>query len=130
MSTDEQQRAALDQDDIDSPRGRLLAGIADLVDTFTAETSEVQQKAAEERAALLHAVAAEYGPERTADEITLAEAGRIRRAYKLVEEATPRLIVEAHEREGKSATEIATTLGCSPSYASRVLREHRATAGE
>ncbi|MFI5686774.1 hypothetical protein [Streptomyces sp. NPDC051636] len=120
MTTDEQQFSD------DSPRGRLLAGIAELVDAFEAETEREQQQAAEARAALLHDVAAQHGPERAADELTLAEAGRIRQAYKLVEEMTPRLIITAHERDGMNATEIATVLACSPSYASRILRERKA----
>jgi DNA invertase Pin-like site-specific DNA recombinase len=122
MTTDEQQI------DADSPRGRLLAGVAALVDAFEAEAADEREREAAERAALLHDVAAQYDPTRTAADLTLAEAGRIRRAYKLAEEATPRLIVEAHERDGKSATEIATVLECSPSYASRILREHKAAA--
>ncbi|CAL9296739.1 hypothetical protein [Streptomyces sp. SudanB25_2051] len=112
----------------DSPRGRLLAGIAELVDAFEAEKERAQQQAAEERAALLRDVAAQHGPERTAGELTLAEAGRIRRAYKLAEEATPRLIIAAHEREGMNATDIATVLDCSSSYVSRILRERKAVA--
>ncbi|MEU3613133.1 hypothetical protein ABZ725_12610 [Streptomyces sp. NPDC006872] len=123
MTTDEQQASA------DTPRGRLLAGIAELVGTFEAETAQGRRRAAEERAALVHDVAAEYSPERKADELTLTEAGRIRRAYKLVEEATPRLIIEANERNDMGAKEIASILGCSSSYASRILRE-RKTASE
>ncbi|MCQ8829847.1 hypothetical protein [Streptomyces malaysiensis] len=124
MTTDEQQITS------NSPRGRLLAGVAALVDAFEAETADERQQEAAERAALLHDVAAQYEPTRTAADLTLAEAGRIRRAYKLAEEATPRLIIEAHERDGMSATEIASILDCSPSYASRILREHKAAAEE
>jgi DNA invertase Pin-like site-specific DNA recombinase len=119
MTTDEQQI------DADSPRGRLLAGVAALVDTFTAEAADEREREAAERAALVHDVAAQYDPARTAADVTLAEAGRVRRAYKLVENATPRLIIEANERDDVGATEIASVLGCSPSYASRIIREHK-----
>ncbi|WP_043667617.1 hypothetical protein [Streptomyces xylophagus] len=124
MTTDEQQM------DADSPRGRLLAGVAALVDTFAAEAADEREREAAERAALVHDVAAQYDPARTAADVTLAEAGRIRRAYKLVEEATPRLIIEANERDDMGATEIASILGCSPSYASRILRERKPAAEE
>jgi DNA invertase Pin-like site-specific DNA recombinase len=120
MTTDEQQI------DADSPRGRLLAGVAALVDTFTAEAADEREREAAEGATLMHDVATGYDPTRTAADLTLAEAGRIRRAYKLAEEATPRLIVEANERDDMGATEIASILGCSPSYASRIIREHKA----
>lgn len=122
MTTDEQQASA------DTPRGRLLAGIAELVGTFEAETAQGQQQAAEERAALVHDVAAKYSPERKADELTLAEAGRIRRAWKVAEAATPRLIIEAHERDEMNATEIARELDCSTTYAARIIREHKTAA--
>jgi len=124
MTTDEQQI------DADSPRGRLLAGVAALVDVFEVEAADEREREVAERAALVNDVAAQHDPARTAADLTLAEAGRIRRAYKLVEEATPRLIIEANERDDMGATEIASVLGCSTSYASRILRERKAATEE
>lgn len=72
------------------------------------------------------AVAAEFASDAQATEgLTLAEAGRIRRAYKMAEAATPRLIIDA-DAAGMNGAEIARELDVSGSYVSRILREHKA----
>ncbi|MFE4328717.1 helix-turn-helix domain-containing protein [Streptomyces sp. NPDC056831] len=58
-----------------------------------------------------------------ADGITLAEAGRIRRAAKAIELGTPGLIVRA-TAAGMTPNEIARELGATPSYVRRILREN------
>ncbi|MFD7666574.1 hypothetical protein [Streptomyces sp. NPDC059788] len=61
-------------------------------------------------------------PEVGADGLTLAEAGRIRRAYKITEAALPRLVLEA-AADGLEASAIARDLAVTPSYVYRILRE-------
>ncbi|MFD9069503.1 hypothetical protein [Streptomyces lasiicapitis] len=110
-----------------SPQGKLVTGILQLVEEH--ETSlHAAREQERERAALAREVA--DGPELDKNELTLADVGRIRRAYKTAEEATVRVIIQAHEREERSATEIARELDMSPSYVSRVIREHKAAAGK
>ncbi|MFH9423841.1 hypothetical protein [Streptomyces sp. NPDC017529] len=62
------------------------------------------------------------GPGLDAETLTLAEAGRIRRAYKITEAALPRLVLEAAE-DGRDASAIARDLAVTPSYVYRILRE-------
>ncbi|OKH97634.1 hypothetical protein A6A06_31050 [Streptomyces sp. CB02923] len=57
-----------------------------------------------------------------ADDLTLTEAGRIRRAYKITEAALPRLVLEA-AADGLEAPAIARDLAVTPSYVYRILRE-------
>ncbi|KAA6221513.1 hypothetical protein CP973_05575 [Streptomyces albofaciens JCM 4342] len=57
-----------------------------------------------------------------ADDLTLTEAGRIRRAYKVTEAALPRLVLEA-AADGLDAPAIARDLAVTPSYVYRILRE-------
>jgi DNA-directed RNA polymerase specialized sigma subunit len=111
-----------------SPQGKLVTGVLRLLDEYEVEQRAARERETEARATLAHEVATTYDAERAAGELTLAEVGRIRNAYKLAEEATPRLIIEAHEQEGRNATEIARELDVSPSYVSRVLRDHKAAA--
>ncbi|MEU7186535.1 hypothetical protein [Streptomyces sp. NPDC045369] len=56
------------------------------------------------------------------DDLTLTEAGRIRRAYKITEAALPRLALEA-AADGLDAPVIARDLAVTPSYVYRILRE-------
>ncbi|MFH8403768.1 hypothetical protein ACH4FX_03200 [Streptomyces sp. NPDC018019] len=58
----------------------------------------------------------------SAETLTLAEAGRIRRAYKAAEAALPRLVLEA-AADGLEAPAIARDLAVTPSYVYRILRE-------
>ncbi|MEV5597247.1 hypothetical protein [Streptomyces sp. NPDC052496] len=58
----------------------------------------------------------------SADDLTLTEAGRIRRAYKVAEAALPRLVLEA-AADGLEAPAIARDLAVTPSYVYRILRE-------
>ncbi|MFF3273393.1 hypothetical protein ACFYWU_21085 [Streptomyces chrestomyceticus] len=58
----------------------------------------------------------------SADDLTLTEAGRIRRAYKITEAALPRLVLEA-AADGLDAPAIARGLAVTPSYVYRILRE-------
>ncbi|MFK8847028.1 hypothetical protein [Streptomyces sp. Ac-502] len=58
----------------------------------------------------------------SADDLTLTEAGRIRRAYKVTETALPRLVLEA-AADGFDAPAIARDLAVTPSYVYRILRE-------
>ncbi|WP_033027284.1 hypothetical protein [Streptomyces rimosus] len=58
----------------------------------------------------------------SAEDLTLTEAGRIRRAYKITEAALPRLVLEA-AADGLDAPAIARDLAVTPSYVYRILRE-------
>ncbi|MFD9863484.1 hypothetical protein [Streptomyces alboflavus] len=109
-------------------QGKLVTGILQLVEEHEATLRAASEREAVERAALAREVA--DGPELDKNALTAADVGRIRRAYKVAEEATPRVIIEAHERDGRNATDIARELDMSPSYVSRVIREHKAAAGK
>lgn len=54
----------------------------------------------------------------------LRDAGRVRRAAKVVEQELPRIIFEARNDHDLTAAEIARELGCDDSYVHRVLRTH------
>ncbi|MFB7763620.1 hypothetical protein [Streptomyces xiamenensis] len=90
-------------------RGRLLA----VLDEWELE----------QRRPLDGGVAAPYPEPPKGDELTLADAGRIRRAEKVVQEALPRLIVEADAKR-MSPAEIARALTISEAYIYRMLRKH------
>ncbi|MGC5343661.1 hypothetical protein [Streptomyces sp. DT171] len=64
-----------------------------------------------------------------AEDISLAEAGTIRRAAKAVKLGTTGIICRARA-EGYTPTEIARELGATPSYVRRILRENRTTLAE
>lgn len=67
-------------------------------------------------------MAAHYEAPPVAADLTLAEAGRIRRAAKIAEAELPRLIVESYTA-GLNAREIARELTVAESYTYRILRE-------
>ncbi|NEA19827.1 hypothetical protein [Streptomyces halstedii] len=64
-----------------------------------------------------------------AEDISLAEAGTIRRAAKAVEIGMPGIICRARA-EGMAPNEIARQLGTTGSYVRRILRENRTTLAE
>jgi len=127
----EQQRAIEKAFGANSPRGRLVASLLTAVVAYEDEERAARERETAERAALARDVAATHDADRAADELTLAEVGRIRRAYKLAEAATPRVIIKAHEQQGMNAAEIARELDVAPTYTARIIREHKAaTEGE
>ncbi|MDT0432790.1 hypothetical protein [Streptomyces salyersiae] len=64
-----------------------------------------------------------------AEELSLAEAGTIRRAAKAVELGMPGIICRARAT-GMEPNEIARQLGATGSYVRRILRENRTTLAE
>ncbi|MEV4966670.1 hypothetical protein AB0886_05300 [Streptomyces sp. NPDC024062] len=64
-----------------------------------------------------------------AEELSLAEAGTIRRAAKAVELGMPGIICRARA-DGMAPNEIARQLGATGSYVRRILRENRTTLAE
>ncbi|WP_326698029.1 hypothetical protein OG909_12165 [Streptomyces sp. NBC_01754] len=64
-----------------------------------------------------------------AEDISLAEAGTIRRAAKAVELGMPGIICRARAT-GMEPTEIARQLGTTGSYVRRILRDNRTTLAE
>ncbi|MEW2573636.1 hypothetical protein [Streptomyces sp. NPDC047070] len=98
---------------------QLLANVAQ----FEAERRQEIRAAAKAEAELLAGeVAADYEQPPVEAELTLAEAGRIRRAAKVAEAALPRLVVEA-DADGMTAPQITEALAVTPSYTYRILRE-------
>ncbi|MFK0180020.1 hypothetical protein ACIQVR_29065 [Streptomyces xanthochromogenes] len=98
---------------------QMLASVAQ----FEADRRQEIRAAAHSEAELLAGeVAADYEQPPVEAELTLAEAGRIRRAAKVAEAALPRLVVEA-DAGGMSAAKITEELAVTPSYVYRILRE-------
>lgn len=127
-STKEQQHLIEAAGGTESAADRLRLQMLELIAQHDEDRAEARRKAeadfqAEQQVTNARQVATEYDHDRAADALTLEEVGRIRRAFKLAEKATLRVVLEANS-DGRSATEIARELAMSGSYVARLLREH------
>ncbi|MEX2984563.1 hypothetical protein [Streptomyces sp. C36] len=120
----EQAREEIEADLKDDPEVTWLA--RDIIAVVKKHRAAERKHATEVAARLEGArqvAGAEAADAEAAEHLTLAEAGRIRRAYKVAQTATPRLILDANSN-GLNATEIARELDVSGSYVARFLREN------